>query len=218
MIDGIKAIIFDLDGTLINSMSTWEKINLDLINDNKLNNYNVIRNHIDGKTLYEIAEYFINNYQINKSIDEVIDYYTHKIKCECKNNNLLRPGVVELLNSLHGKCYIALATSNSREIAKIILTEYNINNYFDCIKSLDDVKKSKPDPEIYLQVAKSLNISTKECVVVEDSKNGVKAALEAGMNVCVVNFDKNIVYDKLFSNNVFFISDFLELSMLLNIK
>ena len=93
------------------------------------------------------------------------------------------PGSIETIRNLAFKKYIlALASSSSHKLISIIMKRFNLTDYFRVIVSADDVKgKSKPEPDIFLLTAKKLSVKPSECVVIEDSENGIKAAKRAGM-------------------------------------
>ena len=86
-------------------------------------------------------------------------------------------------------CKVGLATTSERKQAEHVLKVLGLREYFHCVATADDVKKTKPDPEIYLTVSHWLEVSPQECLVIEDSPSGVKAGLAAGMNVIAVATD-----------------------------
>ncbi|MCF6335335.1 MAG: HAD-IA family hydrolase, partial [Spirochaetales bacterium] len=92
------------------------------------------------------------------------------------------PGVEELLNRLTKAGFvIALASSSPSSIINFILSKCRIENYFKIIMSGDDVEKGKPDPEIFLKTAEKNKTRPENCIVIEDSENGITAANRAGM-------------------------------------
>ncbi len=95
-------------------------------------------------------------------------------------------GAEELLNSLHGRVKVALATMSNREIIDKLLPEKSLKGYFDVVITADDVHQPKPNPEIFLKAAAGLKVRPEGCVVVEDSIFGVKAAKDAGMRCVAV--------------------------------
>jgi beta-phosphoglucomutase len=96
----------------------------------------------------------------------------------------LFPGAKDLLEALQGKVKLTLASMNNRPVIDHMLRTLNIKNCFDEIVAVEEVEKSKPDPEIFLKAAAKLAFSPAECVVVEDSIFGVQAAKTAGI-VCI---------------------------------
>ncbi|MEM2081281.1 MAG: HAD family phosphatase [Candidatus Bathyarchaeia archaeon] len=93
-------------------------------------------------------------------------------------------GSLELLEQLHGRVKLGLASMNDREVIEHLLKTTNTRRFFDAVLTAADIARSKPDPEIFLKCASKLGISAEKCVVFEDSIFGVKAAKAAGM-ACV---------------------------------
>jgi beta-phosphoglucomutase len=95
------------------------------------------------------------------------------------------PGLVDLLEKLQAKKYpMAIASSSTPEIIDLILNKTNLRKYFQVIVSAEQAGKSKPEPDVFLLAAQKLGIQPANCLVVEDSENGIKAAQAAGM-ICV---------------------------------
>jgi len=88
---------------------------------------------------------------------------------------------------------LAVATSSSPDIANILLSRCGINRYFDAIVTTSEAGKSKPSPEVYLLAAKKIGVSPADCIVFEDSPNGLSAAKNAGMYCIVIQSDKEII-------------------------
>ena len=95
-------------------------------------------------------------------------------------------GVTELLEELQGKTKIALATMSGKKVVDNLLSEKRIEAYFDVVVSADEIANPKPDPEVFLVAAKKLGVASEDCVVVEDSVFGVKAAKAANMKCITV--------------------------------
>lgn len=108
-------------------------------------------------------------------------------RSKIKNDVSLLPGVLRLLKAQQGmNAGIALASSAPSENIHFILSSLRIAEYFDCVASGDDVKKGKPDPEIFLLAARRLGIPAGRCIVIEDATAGVEAAKAAGMKCIAV--------------------------------
>ena len=108
----------------------------------------------------------------------------------------LRPGAFEFLQYLYENGYtLALGTSNSLYLAEAVLKQNNVLQYFSTIVSGCTDLKGKPQPDIYLQVAKNLNVAPIDCLVIEDSLVGVQAAQNAGMRVYAIE-DEFAVADR----------------------
>jgi beta-phosphoglucomutase len=124
----------------------------------------------------------------------VLDYKTleklvrRKVRLQAELSNIvdLFEGATALLDALHGRTKIALATMSGRKVIDKTLSEKRVEKYFDVVVTADEVLKPKPDPEIFLLSATKLNVSARDCVTVEDSVFGVKASGEAGMKCIAI--------------------------------
>jgi HAD superfamily hydrolase (TIGR01509 family) len=111
-----------------------------------------------------------------------------KVEAEIKLSSMVKlfGGAVELLDSLSGRTRTALATMNNRAVIERLLDEKGLRNCFDAVVAAEDIAKAKPHPEIFLEAAARLQCPPKECVVLEDSVFGVKAAKTAGMRCIAI--------------------------------
>jgi len=182
----MKAVIFDMDGVIIDSepihfevdMQTMEKLGVHISKD-ELNKY------VGTTNEYMLTE-LINKYKIEKSIDEITEYKINLTINKIKEAPIdaidgIRELLVELKNS---NIKTAIGSSSTRDLIDAVIEKFKLKAYFDYIVSGDEVKEGKPKPDIYLEASKRLNVNPSECIVIEDSKNGVLAAKSAGMK-CV---------------------------------
>jgi HAD superfamily hydrolase (TIGR01509 family) len=96
------------------------------------------------------------------------------------------PGALDLIETLHGKKRLALATSSFRENAELILRQLDLARHFEAVATYESVARVKPYPDLFLHVAERLGVAASECVVLEDAEKGVLAAHAAGMKVIAV--------------------------------
>ena len=178
----IKAVLFDMDGTLTDSEKyyvegTWKWVSYYkdvLIED-----------------IYAIVGLDMNDTYIflskllNKSYEEVRELNTKYFKNNPINyKDYLFIDVKDTLNILKEKGYkLGLCTVSEKYMLDNFLRQCDFENFFDCLLSNADIKESKPSPEIYLKALSCLNLKSAEAIVVEDSYNGVLAGKKAGMNV-----------------------------------
>lgn len=188
--DNVQAVIFDLDGTLIDSMGIWAQIDEEYLSKFDYNVPDNLQEEITHLTLTETAIYFKNNFNINSSIEDIISTWHEMAFYHYSNTIKLKDGVVEYLTLLKQKgVKIALATSNSVPLLEVTLKRNNIYHFFDSITTTEEVKKSKDNPDIYLLSAKKLNVDPNKCLVFEDIVQAVKGAKLAGMKVFAI-YDK----------------------------
>jgi HAD superfamily hydrolase (TIGR01509 family) len=190
MLTNIKAAIFDLDGTLIDSMWVWGKIDEDYFKNRNMDLPENLKSQIEHLSFDDTAAYFKSNFGISDTIEEIKKEWTDSAYVEYLNNVKLKPGVVEFLSLLKTlNIKIGLATSNSKSLLEAGLQANDIYHYFDSITLTDEVSRGKNFPDVYLLAAERLGVKPEECVVFEDILPAVKGAKAAGMKVVGVYDD-----------------------------
>jgi beta-phosphoglucomutase len=185
----VKAFIFDLDGTLVDTTPVYlaayaEIMEKELgINPGKKK----IKSQF-GKNSLEIMEFLLNDMGIDPEtidirgvVDRIGDNFVSNL-----SENITLPGVFELLDKLKGEYKLGLATSSHPYKRKNLLKLFKLEDHFDTIVTGRDVPRAKPDPAIFTLTAKKLGVAPEECVVFEDTNFGVDAAKAAGMRVVAV--------------------------------
>lgn len=187
LINEQPAIIFDLDGVLVDSVGlNWAAYNQVLNSDYGVNVAKKDLYKYVGLTLTTQVELLSKDFKINIDKEDFANK-TDIIKNELFKNIEPMPGVVNLLKALKNNNFkIAIGTSSSMEQAKLKLANAKILEFFDIIITENDVVKPKPSPDVYLKCAQSLNTLPQNCVVFEDAPNGVKAAKKAGMGCIAI--------------------------------
>lgn len=188
MLDNIKAAIFDLDGTLIDSMWVWKQIDIDFLASKGHDVPNDLKEKISHLSFNEVAVYFKTAFNLDDSIEDILDTWNKMAIYHYSNNVTLKPGVTEFLKFLKDKnIKIGLATSNNNLLLECVLKSNNIYDYFDVITTTDETEKSKRDPDVYLLCAQKLQVAPENCVVFEDILEAVKGAKLANMKVVAIN-------------------------------
>ena len=182
--NNIKAAIFDLDGTLIDSMWVWQQIDIDYLSKRGHAVPNNLNDEITHLSFTQTAEYFKNRFSIEDSVEEIMNTWNTMAFNHYENNVKLKIGALEYLHKLkRSGIKIGLATSNSMPLLTATLKNNNAFDLFDAITVTDEVKKSKSNPDIYLLAAKKLGVDPKDCMVFEDIIAAVEGAKLAGMKV-----------------------------------
>ncbi len=190
MLNGKRAVLFDLDGTLMDSMWVWEDIDIEYLGRFGHVPTKDMQRAIEGMSFTETAQYFKERYDIPDSVEEIkaewnrlaYDVYAKRVK--------LKPGAYDFLQELRRRRIVTgIASSNSRELIRACLASNRVGDCFDCITISCEVAKGKPAPDIYLSAAATLGVSPEECLVFEDIPMGILAAKNAGMQVCAVEDD-----------------------------
>jgi HAD superfamily hydrolase (TIGR01509 family) len=181
--DMIKALIFDMDGVIIDSEPIHIQLTVDVLKDVGVTPQDDEIYEFIGVRNEEMWETLKKRHGINESIEQLMARQK-AYKMERFINNKLEPidGVLDLLRAAKRKgLSIALATSSPRYFAKYILKAVKAAVFFDELVTADEVSNGKPDPEIYLKAASALGVLPEECLVIEDAYYGILAAKKAGM-------------------------------------
>ncbi|WP_102399445.1 HAD family hydrolase [Haloimpatiens massiliensis] len=188
MLKDIKAAIFDMDGTLIDSMWIWSKIDQEYLKKRGIPVPKDLKASIEHLTFEETATYFKNKFNIQDSINQIMDEWNNMAYDEYKFNVTLKPGAKEYLQALKSmNIKIGLATSNNKILLEAALKKNDIYNFFDTICTTDEVNRGKQFPDIYLLTANRLQVNPKHCIVFEDILPAVQGAKSAGMKVVAIH-------------------------------
>lgn len=184
----IKAVIFDMDGILLDSETICDKTWQIALDELKLKDENDTINKCRGTnktdTMQILKKYFGNNFDSESFLSRTSELF-HQI--EFSSGIPLMPYAKEILEYLKEKKYrIALASSTRFQTVQRQLSNAGIINYFETITTGDMVEHSKPNPEIYIKAINSLNLKAEDCIAVEDSPNGIRSAHNANLKVVMI--------------------------------
>lgn len=215
MFNNISAVIFDLDGTLVDSMWMWKQIDIDYLNRFNIELPDKLQEKIEGMSFSETAVYFKEQFDLQDSlenikadwIDMAREYYLHNVS--------LKPGALKLLRVLKkNNIMTGIATSNSVELLDAVLDSLGVRSYFDSIHVSCEVEHGKPAPDIYLLVADDLKVDPSKCLVFEDIAVGADAGHAAGMRVCGVSDEFALEHEDMIKEVAdYYINDFSEIEL-----
>ena len=173
----IKAIIFDLDGTLIDSMYVWHKIDIDFLAERGLKVPPDYEQAIKTMHFETAAEYTIARFGFKETPQEIMSIWLNMALNEYAHNVRLKDNVEELLKRLKTlSVKIGIATSSKPILAEPVLKNNGVYDCFDIICYTSEVGLDKRHPDIYLLTAKKLGVKPEECIVFEDIIDGINGA------------------------------------------
>lgn len=206
------AVIFDLDGTLVDSMWVWEKIDQTFLGRRNIEVPKDMEKDLEGKSFTETAIYFKERFRLDMSVEEIKaewnemawSFYTEQVP--------LKKGIKEFLEALKERqVKMGIATSNSIQLVEAVLKVLGIEKYFEQIRTSCEVGKGKPFPDIYLKVAEDLQVEPERCLVFEDIPNGIRAGKNAGMTAwCIRDRQDETLWEEVKSVADFAVNDYDE--------
>lgn len=178
----IRAVVFDLDGILANTEDLYEHAGETILGRRGKTYDAELRELIMGRPVVDAIQIMIDSHSLTDTVDGLM------LECGVVLNELIAtslapmPGVISLVNDLQSADIpIAVATSATREYADNVLIRLDLKHRFRFILTAEDIRCGKPDPEIYLLAAQQLGLEPKQIMVFEDSANGCRAAVSAGV-------------------------------------
>ena len=198
----IEAVIFDMDGVIIDSEPLWKKAEKKVFSSVGVKVSDELSKITESMTTSDVTRFWYEKQPWEKKTleeveNEVVDYVEFLIEQE----GVAIDGITELLEKLKKQGHkIGLATNSPYRLISAVLKKLNIAGYFDALSSAEHELQGKPDPAIYLTVASKLNTKPEKCIVFEDSYSGLTAAKCAGMKTIAVvpkHTNNDTKYDEL---------------------
>ncbi len=178
----IKAVIFDMDGLLVDSEPIWAIAETAMLEARGLQRDHEIQQRLIGMRSSDFIAGMRDGYGLTEPIEaiqaEIMEHMVSLISIEV----LARPGAPELLAYLeqqHVPC--AIASSSPKRVINAVVDGQNWGHYFQARVSGDEVPEGKPAPDVYLEAARRLGVDPSDCLALEDSVNGARAAVAANM-------------------------------------
>lgn len=213
MLTNIEACIFDMDGTLVDSMWMWKQIDIDFYARFNIDFPQDLQSQIEGMSFRQTAEYMKEHHGFEISVEEMMSIWNDMAMDIYLNRVFFKDGVEEFLQMLKNRrIKLGIATSNSRELFDAVRKSLNLDKFFDCMLTGSEIVNGKPAPDVYLEVARRLNVHPSKCLVFEDIIPGIEAGHRAGMKVCGVDDEySKSSRDSKISKAEYYINSFKEL-------
>lgn len=185
----LKGAIFDLDGTILDSMFIWDTIGEDYLRTLGIEPKDNLKETFKTFTLEQAAKYYRENYGVELSVNEIVDGVNKMVEQYYAETVKLKPGIEVLLEKLKAKgVKMCIATVTDKPLVETALNRLGIRNYFTEIFTCALVGHSKEEPHIYREAQKHLNTEKGETVIFEDALHALKTAKADGF-VTVGVFD-----------------------------
>ena len=182
----IAAVVFDLDGVLLDSEQHWNEAKAALVRETGARWRDEAPTVMMGMSSPEGAAYLRDELGVPLDADEISRDVVRRMQDGYRHELPLLPGAAEAVRSLAGRWPLGLASSSNREIIDRVLELAGFADSFRVILSSEEVARGKPAPDVYLETARRLGVAPACCVAIEDSSNGLRAAAAAGMVVIAV--------------------------------
>ena len=173
LLEGKEAVIFDVDGTLIDSMGVWEEVDRIYLTRHGKPMSEDLQRKLAGLSILQAADYFRNVIGIDDPPEKMLAEWNELAFEQYRHEIQMKPGAAKWLSL----------------IAMTALHAQDIEHYFRVIMTGEDVVKGKPDPFVYQEAARRLGVNPKNCLVFEDIPEGIQSGLSEGMTVCAVQDD-----------------------------
>ena len=183
----VAAVVFDLDGVLVDSEPVWEAVRRDFVAEHGGRWRPDSQQRLMGMSTAEWARYLMTDLGVGgMSAEEVADAVVERMAQRYREAVPLLPGAATAARMLASRWPLGLATSSPRRLIDVVLDRAGLAALFPVIVPTDEVGRGKPAPDVYKEVTARLGFDTPRCVAVEDSTNGLRAACAAGMGIVAV--------------------------------
>jgi len=182
----VGAVVFDLDGVLIDSESVWDAVRRALTEEWGGQWHGNAHRDMMGMSAPEWSCYMHERLRVPRSPGEINVEVVRRMADAYATHLPLLPGAVDCVRRLALHWPLAVASSSNQELIDVVLREAGLQQCFRIVLSSEEVKSGKPAPDVYLEAANRLGVRPMACVAIEDSANGIRSAIAAGMRVVAV--------------------------------
>jgi HAD superfamily hydrolase (TIGR01509 family) len=182
----IRAVIFDLDGVIIESEQLWDDARRAVAAEHGGQWRNEATTAMQGMSSVEWGAYMHDAVGVDLPADAIIDRVVDNLLDRYREHVPLIPGAIEAVERVGAEWPLAVASSANRSVIAVVLDLTGLTDAFAATVSSEEVIRGKPAPDVYLEAARRLDVPASECAAVEDSTSGIRSAVAAGLRVVAV--------------------------------
>lgn len=183
---GPVAVVFDLDGVIVDSEQVWNAAREQLVRERGGAWHERATADMMGMSSTEWSQYMHDRLGVPLDPDEINNDVVRRVASIYQEGLPLLPHAVETVRDLAARWPLGLASSSNRPVIELVLERSGLMPCFAAVVSSEEVERGKPAPDVYLAAARALDVDPNDCVAVEDSSNGIKSAIAAGMRTVAV--------------------------------
>jgi HAD superfamily hydrolase (TIGR01509 family) len=181
-----EAVVFDLDGVLLDSEQVWGEVREQLVRERGGRWHERALREMMGMSSTEWARYMHDQLGVPDPPEEISAEVVRRLEDRYRGELPLIDGALEAVERLAARWPLGLASSSNRELIDFVLDLSGLARFFRVTVSSEEVARGKPAPDVYLEAARRLGVSPERCVAIEDSENGIRAGKAAGMRVVAI--------------------------------
>jgi HAD superfamily hydrolase (TIGR01509 family) len=181
-----EAVVFDLDGVLIDSEHVWDEARQELAGERGGRWTETASSDMMGMSSPEWSRYMHDVIGVPDPPEEISAEVVRRLERIYRRELPLFEGAVEAVDRLAARWPLGLASSSNRELIDLVLELSGLERFFHASVSSEEVPRGKPAPDVYLEAARRLGVTPKGCAAIEDSENGIRSAKAAGLRVLAI--------------------------------
>jgi HAD superfamily hydrolase (TIGR01509 family) len=182
----ISAVVFDLDGVIVDSEQVWEEVREAYVREAGGVYSERATRDMMGMSSPEWSRYLADTLRVPGTPEEINAAVVERMLARYGDAPPLIPGAVEAVRRIGSRWPLAIASSSNRELIEVVLRSSGLAGLFRVAVSSEEVARGKPAPDVYVEAAQRLGVEAASCGAVEDSHNGIRSAKAAGMRVVAV--------------------------------
>jgi HAD superfamily hydrolase (TIGR01509 family) len=182
----IEAVVFDLDGVLLDSEQVWDEVREQLVKERGGCWHERAQTEMMGMSSVEWSRYMHDELGLSEPPEEISAEVVRRLEERYRRELPLIDGAKEAVERLAARWPLGLASSSNRELIDLVLELSGLAPFFRVTVSSEEVPRGKPAPDVYLEAARGLGVPSERCAAVEDSRNGIRSAKAAAMKVIAI--------------------------------